>query len=150
MSSNTHRPSAAPSAPGPIIRAALTFESLATVAGGLYYTFFPQHYLLHTMGAVPAQITTTAIQNTQQYGATIILIGTSVGLFASSNRHAVALRRPLVYGRRHVEEGVVGGGGTAGAVCAVEGVYAGVEAGVVWQRRGREEGGVGGRCGVLQ
>lgn len=57
--------------------------------------FFPRHYLLRTMGAVSAQVTTTAIQNAQQYGAAVTLIGASVGLFTSDSRNIIELRRPL-------------------------------------------------------
>lgn len=81
-----------PSAPGNIIRAALAFESVATIGVGAYYLFFPHHYLLRTMGAAAAQVTTTALQSAQQLGAVYILVGASVALFISNTKNAIESR----------------------------------------------------------
>ncbi|KAJ5416222.1 hypothetical protein N7465_004917 [Penicillium sp. CMV-2018d] len=84
-----------PSAPGNIIRVALAFESLVTVGAGTYFIFFPRHYLLHTMGAAAAEVTTTALQLVQQFGAVNILVGATVGLFTSKARNAIESRQIL-------------------------------------------------------
>ena len=84
-----------PSAPGNIIRVALAFESLVTVGVGTYYMFFPRHYLLHTMGAAAAQVTTTALQSAQQFGATNVLVGATVSLFIPNTKNAVESRQIL-------------------------------------------------------
>ncbi|APA16025.1 predicted protein [Sclerotinia sclerotiorum 1980 UF-70] len=84
-----------PSAPGNIIRAALAFESLLTVGVGTYYMLFPRHYLLHTMGAAAAQVTTTAVQSAQQFGAMNVFIGATVGLFIPNTKHAIESRQML-------------------------------------------------------
>lgn len=87
-----------PSAPGNIIRVALAFESLAIVGVGAYYMFFPRHYLLHTMGAAAAQVTTTALQAAQQFGAVNVFIGATVGLFIPNTKKAVGSRQILYSG----------------------------------------------------
>jgi hypothetical protein len=84
-----------PSAPGNIIRAALVFESLVTVGVGTYYLLFPRHYLLHTMGAAAAQVTTTAIQSAQQFGAMNVLVGATVALFIPNTKNAIESRQIL-------------------------------------------------------
>ncbi|KAH8818995.1 hypothetical protein F5884DRAFT_196 [Xylogone sp. PMI_703] len=84
-----------PSAPGNIIRVALAFESLLTVGAGTYFILFPRHYLLHTMGAAPAQVTTTALQSTQQFGAVNVLIGGTVALFIPNSKLAIQSRQIL-------------------------------------------------------
>jgi hypothetical protein len=84
-----------PSAPGNIIRVALAFESILTVVVSAYYVFFPRHYLIHMMGAAPAQTTTTALQFTQQYGAVGILIGAGVALFIPNTKTAIDCRQTL-------------------------------------------------------
>ncbi|CAG5155417.1 uncharacterized protein ALTATR162_LOCUS3652 [Alternaria atra] len=84
-----------PSTSGNIIRAALAFESVVTVGVGSYFMFFPRHYLLRTMGAAASQVTTTALQMTQQYGAANILVGVGVGLFMSNTQIAIESRQIL-------------------------------------------------------
>lgn len=84
-----------PSAPGSIIRVALAFESLVTVGLGTYFMFFPRHYLLHTMGAAAAQVTTTALQSTQQFGAVNVLVGATVGLCMHNTKNAIENRQIL-------------------------------------------------------
>lgn len=84
-----------PSATGNIIRVALAFESLFTVGVGTYYIVFPRHYLLHTMGAAAAQVTTTAVQSAQQYGAANVFVGAAVGLFIPNTRNAIESRQIL-------------------------------------------------------
>lgn len=84
-----------PSAPGNIIRAALALESLVTVGTGTYYMFFPRHYLLHAMEAAAAEVTTTALQVVQQFGAATILVGATVGLFISNAKNAIESRQIL-------------------------------------------------------
>ncbi|KAM0249822.1 hypothetical protein ACHAQJ_008890, partial [Trichoderma viride] len=78
-----------PSAPGNIIRVALAFESLVTVGVGTYYLLFPRHYLLHTMGAAAAQVTTTALQSAQQFGAMNVFVGATVALFIPNIKNAI-------------------------------------------------------------
>jgi len=84
-----------PSAPGNIIRTALAFESIVTVGAGAYFILFPRHYLLHTMGAAPSQVTTTALQLTQQFGAVNLLIGGIVALFIPNTKLAIQTRQTL-------------------------------------------------------
>lgn len=84
-----------PPKPGNIIRIALALESSFTVAVSAYYVFFPRHYLIHVMDAAPAQVTTTALQSTQQYGAVGILIGAGVGLFIPDTKAVVDCRQTL-------------------------------------------------------
>src|SRR4051794_6448433 len=84
-----------PSALRNIIRVALAFESLATVGVGTYYMFFPRHYLLHTMGAAAAQVTITALQSAQQFGAVNVLIGATVALFIPNTRNTIESRQIL-------------------------------------------------------
>ncbi|KAJ5478749.1 hypothetical protein N7530_004258 [Penicillium desertorum] len=84
-----------PSAPGNIIRAALALESLVTVGAGTYFMFFPRHYLLHAMEAAAAEVTTTALQLVQQFGAVNILVGATVGLFTSNAKNVIESRQIL-------------------------------------------------------
>lgn len=86
-----------PSAPGNIIRIALAFESLVTVGAGAYFIFFPRHYLLDTMGAAATQVTTTALQCAQQFGAVNVLIGTTVALFIPNTKSAIESRQILYF-----------------------------------------------------
>lgn len=86
-----------PSALGNIIRVALAFESLVTVGVGAYYIFFPRHYLLHTMGAAAAQVTTTALQSAQQFGAVNVLVGAAVALFIPNTKNAIQSRQTLYF-----------------------------------------------------
>jgi hypothetical protein len=84
-----------PSTSGNIIRAAFAVESVLTVSVGAYFVFFPRHYLLRMMGAAAAQVTTTALQMTQQYGAANILVGAGIGLFIPNTRLAIESRQIL-------------------------------------------------------
>ncbi|KAH7089518.1 hypothetical protein FB567DRAFT_520912 [Paraphoma chrysanthemicola] len=84
-----------PSAPGNIIRIALAVESVLTVGISAYYIFFPRHYLLRTLGTASAQVTTTALQMTQQFGAVGVLTGAGVGLFVPNTKSVIELRQPL-------------------------------------------------------
>lgn len=86
-----------PSAPGNIIRAALAFESIFTVGAGVYLLCFPRHYLLQTMDAPALQVTTTAVQITQQFGAVNVFIGTMVGFFIPNTKLAIQTRHILYY-----------------------------------------------------
>ncbi|ESZ99540.1 hypothetical protein SBOR_0105 [Sclerotinia borealis F-4128] len=86
-----------PSALGNIIRVALAFESICTIGLGTYYIFFPRHYLLHTMGAAAAQVTTTALQSAQQFGAVHILGGATVALFIPNTKNAIESRQRLYF-----------------------------------------------------
>lgn len=86
-----------PSAPGSIIRVALAFESLFTVVGGVHYMFFPRHYLPHTMEVAATQVTTTALQLTQQFGAVIVLLGATVALFIPNTKTAIKSRQILYF-----------------------------------------------------
>ncbi|KAH7344383.1 hypothetical protein BKA66DRAFT_614777 [Pyrenochaeta sp. MPI-SDFR-AT-0127] len=86
-----------PSSLGNIIRLALAFESLVTVGAGTYYMFFPRHYLLYTMGAAAAQVTTTALQFAQQFGALNVFIGATVALFIPNTKKAIESRRILYF-----------------------------------------------------
>jgi hypothetical protein len=81
---------------GNVIRGAFAFESAITVAAGSYFLFFPRHYLGRMLGTAATQITTTAVQMTQQYGAANIFVGGAVGLYVSNNRAAVESRK-MVY-----------------------------------------------------
>ncbi|KAF1918657.1 hypothetical protein BDU57DRAFT_422305, partial [Ampelomyces quisqualis] len=75
-----------------IIRVALAFESVLIVLVSSYCVYFSRHYLLYIMGAAPAQVTTTALQSTQQYGAVGVLTGAGVALFIPNTKVEVNCR----------------------------------------------------------
>lgn len=85
-----------PSASGTIIRGALAFESVFTLGVGAYYMFFPRHFFLSAMGTTAAQVTTTAVQVAQQFGAVNVLVGATVGLLVPNTRTAIECR-PIFY-----------------------------------------------------
>ena len=84
-----------PAATGNVIRVALAAESALTVGMGVYYIFYPRHFLAQTMGAAASQVTTTALQAAQQYGATIAFVGAIVGLHFPNTKLAIESRQPL-------------------------------------------------------
>lgn len=94
-STTTSQQGVDPAATGHVIRVALAVESALTVGMGAYYIFFPRHFLVQTMGAAASQVTTTALQAAQQYGATIAFVGAVVGLHFPNTKLAIESRQPL-------------------------------------------------------
>jgi hypothetical protein len=85
-----------PAAPGTIVRNAIAFEAIFTAASGAYLIFFPRHFLVRSMGAAATQVTTTAIQQAQQYGSCMVLVGGLAAVFIPNTR-TVFEARPMLY-----------------------------------------------------